>query len=329
MQPSAHKINRGPILNHEANVNNKRPATPAEAEDDRAPKKARTLPTLTAMGPPSPRALKSIPRGAPGPPSSSPQTPPPVTPKKQPMPTLRELLASRKKGKGKATLVSPNFVVRGTSRAKHDGSSTSADPVKQVVDPPPADDLPQSPERALSPPPAKAPVIDPYADDADFDAILAAPPAKGSQDIYHSTFDPYADDVALDSPTKSLSSLAGSDSEDSDHDDAPGHAAFGALSPGFAFHPPITSTQGGPLPNGKTQKSDSWSSVYGAASPGKASAAPSSSGGMPVYNSQFEAAVARDVNAVDQLLERDTIYDGWLRDPTPEPQPGMAMDDSP
>ena len=131
--------------------------------------------------------------------------------------------------------------------------------------------------------------------------------------------DPYAisvDHSALDldiSPAKSLSSLAGSDSEDCDDEvnDQPLGLNFSPSS----FNPYATSTQhqnypheGGPFlhENGK--------------------AGPALSLGFGGYNSQFD--VAGQVDKVDKLLEKDVDYEGWLRDPSLERE-GITAEESP
>ena len=110
--------------------------------------------------------------------------------------------------------------------------------------------------------------------------------------------DPYAisvDHSALDdldlSPTKSLSSLAGSDSEDDD-DEVNDQAPALNFSPS-SFNPYATSTQ---HENGKAGTVLSL--------------------GFGGYNSQFD--IAGQVDKVDKLLEKDVDYEGWLRDPSLE-----------
>jgi len=121
--------------------------------------------------------------------------------------------------------------------------------------------------------------------------------------------DPYAisvDHSVLEpdiSPTKSLSSLAGSDSEDED-DEVNDQALDLNLSPS-SFNPYATSTQ--------------YQNHEGRGNPflhdnGKAGTALSL--GFGGYNSQFN--VAEQVDKVDKLLEKDVDYEGWLRDPSLE-----------
>lgn len=350
-------------LPNNTNQNNKRPRQPRSASpisprsdtdtDGRALKKARTLPALMAtpsrmkalpMHPSSPH-IKSTARNAGGLPSflqeaggvnplfDSPPASPPVTPKRQMLPTLTELLATTKKGKGP----SPSRRVFGKRRLLIPSQDSNREANLPVKPKPP---FPSPPRRFA----AAAPVIDPYADNADFEAIIAAnaAPPSSYNDPYKAQFDPYADIPLGDdaSPAKSLSSLAGSDSEEDEpreHDFA--HAVFAGLSPDFVFKPAAMSTQQGPFKadNPGVERQDSWASVYGPATNRNskdndepASRLPPSSGSLyPAYNSQFEADVARKVDTVSQLLEKDVDYAGWLRDPSPVPQPGMAMDDSP
>jgi len=133
--------------------------------------------------------------------------------------------------------------------------------------------------------------------------------------------DPYAisvDHSVLDldiSPTKSLSSLAGSDSEDEDVEVNDQALALN-FSPS-SFNPYATSTQYQNYPH------------VGRGSPflredGKAGTALSL--GFGGYNSQFD--VAGQVDKVDKLLEKDVDYEGWLRDPSLERE-GIGAEESP
>lgn len=123
--------------------------------------------------------------------------------------------------------------------------------------------------------------------------------------------DPYAlsahhDELEPDviaSPTKSLSSIAESDSDPEEEDDEDGGNGGGfTLDPDDEFDPPFQSTQQG----GKQHKFGGWMG----------------------YNSQFD--VDGQVSQVDKLLEKDVQvdYDGWLRDPSNEP-PEVQLDSSP
>jgi hypothetical protein len=206
----------------------------------------------------------------------------PVTPKKPAIPTLTDLLASAKKGKG-------------------------------------------SPKRASTKPPSRIAEAKPILNKAPFPSIASAAPYDEDNPYM---LDPYAIsaqpvdpdlpvDVDLQSPTKSLSSLAGSDSED-DVDELEGSEIANELD--LSFNPVATSTQhafaarksGASQPTG-----DSWASVYGDVGPRLPPA--SSANSFPyAYNSQFESDVAKQVDKVDKLLEKDVDYDGWLKDPEEE-----------
>jgi len=146
------------------------------------------------------------------------------------------------------------------------------------------------------------------------------PPLPVSEDNPY-MLDPYAisvDHSVLDidiSPTKSLSSLAGSDSEDED-DDVNDKALDINFSPS-SFNPYATSTQHQNHPH------EGCSSPFLGES-GKAGAALSL--GFGGYNSQFD--VAGQVDKVDKLLEKDVDYEGWLRDPSLERE-GIVAEESP
>jgi hypothetical protein len=136
--------------------------------------------------------------------------------------------------------------------------------------------------------------------------------------------DPYAISVnhsALDldlSPTKSLSSLAGSDSEDDD-DEEKEQALASNFSP-LSFNPYATSTQ---HPHDGHAITSSYSNPF-LRENGKAVTALSL--GFGGYNSQFD--VAGQVDKVDKLLEKDVDYEGWLRDPSLERE-GIRAEESP
>ena len=138
--------------------------------------------------------------------------------------------------------------------------------------------------------------------------------------------DPYAisvDHSALDpdlSPTKSLSSLAGSDSEDED-DEVNDQARALDFSPS-SFNPYATSTQHQNYPDGHAITSSRSSAFLH--ENGKAGTALSL--GFGGYNSQFD--IAGQVDKVDKLLEKDVDYEGWLRDPSLERE-GILPEESP
>ncbi|KIM34931.1 hypothetical protein M413DRAFT_32913 [Hebeloma cylindrosporum] len=126
-------------------------------------------------------------------------------------------------------------------------------------------------------------------------------------------------DIDLQSPTKSLYSLAGSDSEDDvdELEDEPG-LGIGGNEVDLSFNPMATSTQRPFVPrkSGASQPAgDSWASVYGEVGPRPPQPASSANSFPYVYNSQFESDVAKQVDRVDKLLEKDVDYDGWLKDP--------------
>ena len=143
--------------------------------------------------------------------------------------------------------------------------------------------------------------------------------------------DPYAISVnhsVLDldlSPTKSLSSLAGSDSEDDseDEDDEVNDQALALnLSPS-SFNPYATSTQNQNYPHGGHAITSPHSSPFLRENGNAGTALSLGFGG---YNSQFD--VAGQVDKVDKLLEKDVDYEGWLRDPSLE-RDGIRAEESP
>ncbi|KAF9009696.1 hypothetical protein BDQ17DRAFT_1421856 [Cyathus striatus] len=109
--------------------------------------------------------------------------------------------------------------------------------------------------------------------------------------------DPYAlsgVDYDTSSPTKSLSSLAESDDEEDEGESSfKGYKGIESIELSQDFHPPFASTQNGSAGQG-----------------GKF--------GWMGYSSQVD--VDHQVNEVDKLLERDVDYDGWLRDPSLDPE---------
>ena len=150
-----------------------------------------------------------------------------------------------------------------------------------------------------------------------------SPPPALEDDPY--MLDPYAindNHSALDpdlSPTKSLSSLAGSDSESEDDD----QALALDLSPS-SFNPYATSTQHQNYPH----EGHAITSLRG--SPFLRESGKTGTGlsfGFGGYNSQFD--VAGQVDKVDKLLEKDVDYEGWLRDPSLEREGIRAEEESP
>jgi len=300
-----------PTPDTSTNANNKRVALepPASPSDGRALKKTRTMPTFAlptssmniqaqAVLPPSPHTPKTNPPLIE--PSSSPLSPMPVTPKKPAMPTLTDLLASAKKGK------SPK------------GASTK--PRSRIAAAKPLSTNMESLIARKTPFPSIAPAAAPYDEDNPY---MLDPYAISAQRL-----DPYPPvDIDLQSPTKSLSSLAGSDSEDDDDElEDPGlNVGVGDNELDISFNPAATSTQRPFVARklGASQHTgDSWASVYEDVDPRVPA---SSANSVPyVYNSQFESDVAKQVDRVDKLLEKDVDYDGWLKDPEEE---GDASED--
>ncbi|KAJ3513858.1 hypothetical protein NLJ89_g2720 [Agrocybe chaxingu] len=117
-----------------------------------------------------------------------------------------------------------------------------------------------------------------------------------------------------------------------------------------------TAAEGQPTAGGSQHNTDSWASIYASGSgsskpkpnpsshpkssypassnPLRGSAYPPPASSFPnpyayaSYNSQFESAVAEQVDRVDKLLEKDVDYEGWLRDPyadeVPDDEEGAA-----
>jgi len=294
-----------PTRDTSTNANNKRVALepPASPSDGRALKKTRTMPTVAlptssmdiqaqAVLPPSPHTPKTNPPPIVQP-SSSPLSPMPVTPTKKPaMPTLTDLLASAKKGK------SPKG-----ANTKPRSRIAAAKPLSTNV---------ESPIARKTPFPPIHPATVPYDEDNPY---MLDPYAISAQRL-----DPDLPvDIDLQSPTKSLSSLAGSDSEDDDDDLEDPGLNLGGNELDMSFNPVATSTQRpfvAPKLGTSQHTGDSWASVYEDVGPRVPA---SSANSVPyVYNSQFESDVAKQVDRVDKLLEKDVDYDGWLKDPEEE-----------
>jgi hypothetical protein len=199
----------------------------------------------------------------------------PTTPKRQNLPTMTELLASTKKGKKKQYSLK-NLKPKSAVSASTGIVDSSTKPTSKFCFP-----SPRSPTD-------KPYMLDPYA-----------------ISVNHSALEP---DLDLDlSPTKSLSSLAGSDSKDDEE------LAVGLDFSPSSFTPCATSTQHqnnsneghkehllmGPHSLNKNRRSGAGLSL-----------------GFGGYNSQFD--IAGQVDKVDKLLEKDVDYEGWLRDPSLE-----------
>ena len=175
----------------------------------------------------------------------------------------------------------------------------------------------------------------------DGDAILDAPMLYRLEDV----------EMVSGSPAKSLSSISVPDAEDNfvEGEIMVERIEFDPDSP---FRPLATSTQvqdppapSPSVPNDPITQpdegrpggnaTDSWESIYAprpgaigpipssslrdppdaSGSPFKNSFQSSSKLSYPMYNSQFESAVAMQVDMVDKLLEKDVDYGRWLKDP--------------
>ena len=149
------------------------------------------------------------------------------------------------------------------------------------------------------------------------------------------------------SPAKSLSSISVPDAEDN-FVEGGNMVEKIQFDPDLSFLPLATSTQVQDLspstPNdpitqpdeGRTgaNATDSWESIYaprpGAVASSSPKDPPDASGSSfknsfqsssfpklscPIYNSQFDSAVAMQVDMADKLLEKDVDYGHWLKDP--------------
>ena len=265
----------------------------------------------------------------------------PTTPKNTKLPTLTELLASEKKSK-KAKGKEKSKPLQVVSEPDPIGNIVTADNRLIIVDPYAVgvNRVPHDAHQDL---------------DSDLNPLSMDVNAEiNNMDLDVGYVDPVVVDgdnfeLELVSPTKSLSSIADSDEEEEDElaDDIDGPLDL-------SFRPQATSTQvqpnfqrgRGPFVSKSNQPppgsggnrdslsqvagTDSWESVYkptptpaslsnqpGASSKNSNVGAPSSSAPyrFGAYNSQFESAVAAQVDRVDKLLERDVDYEGWLKDP--------------
>ena len=143
--------------------------------------------------------------------------------------------------------------------------------------------------------------------------------------------DPYAISVNHDeldiSPTKSLSSLAGSDSENEEEDDKLSPQLLDFDCSPSAFNPYATSTQHQKYSYEAGRNNHVITSPHGSpflGENGKAEGALLL--GFGGYNSQFD--VAGQVDKVNKLLEKDVDYEGWLCDP-PVEREGVPVEESP
>ncbi|TFK35461.1 hypothetical protein BDQ12DRAFT_668552 [Crucibulum laeve] len=261
----------------------------------------------------------------------------PVTLKRSTLPTLTALLATAKKTKAKTKSRSkePRTPSTGTSSDKDEERALEQAAAAQM----------QNERTPLpSPPKEKAALRFPSLASVSHADTL---PLFDNENPYMLEPDPYgisSGEISLGlglsdsnlnhshdyaSPTKSLSSLAGSDSESEDELEAESvHLDLDFSKNPETFDPMFASTQ---MQYGRQQDE-----VLGSSSVFREEAASSRpmsqsqsvqsvKGGYAVggfgawvgYNSQFD--VDKQVDEVDKLLERDVDYDGWLRDPSLEP----------
>ncbi|KAL0947848.1 hypothetical protein HGRIS_013909 [Hohenbuehelia grisea] len=124
--------------------------------------------------------------------------------------------------------------------------------------------------------------------------------AASYEDIYGM---PMEVDDDLASPAKSMSSLAGSDSEEDDAND---------YIPGFTQTP--NGEDAFAVPKVKLGATDNDAEILSQESGMVVGSQADNFGGVPfgVYNSQFD--VEGEVGRVNELLEKDVDFDGWLRD---------------
>ncbi|KAF8061814.1 hypothetical protein FPV67DRAFT_1452682 [Lyophyllum atratum] len=234
-------------------------------------------------------ALASSSSDGPAPPSTPPPLPLPqaahtthlVTPKRAQMPTLTELLASSK---------SPNkakFSPRKTKQlapATTSSAPTPPPPQHKLVEP-----LPQ-PAQEQRPVPEVVLAHKVQLNNPEPPSIFDEPdlePDIYQRLSYNMGIEPGMApeyDYDMGSPTKSLSSLAASDS-DEEEEQALDHVMGTDLNMDDSFDPPFASTQ---------------------------------AGGRMGYNSQFD--VDGRVDIVSKFMEKDVDFDGWLRDPSLGPE---------
>ncbi|PPQ99175.1 hypothetical protein CVT24_009266 [Panaeolus cyanescens] len=93
-------------------------------------------------------------------------------------------------------------------------------------------------------------------------------------------------------------------------------SSVGSKGPAASSRYAYKSKQSGSQNDGAPGNSmDSWASVYKHRS--------------FQYNSQLQSTIAKQVDQVDKLLEKDVDYEGWLKDPTPEPKQDGGVEESP
>lgn len=220
------------------------------------------------------------------------------------IPTLTEILASKKKSSPNTPKKRSSGVYSSPSQAKAKAPATKPKEAQPIVDADlqtEANDIPQVPpdqEQAAdvsivtmsnAPLDVSDITLDKAALNLDVKSLYDALDAS-----YHIGYD-----IDMSSPAKSLSSIAGSDSEDSDEEagDALRDTTFINAAKGFE-----------PL-GASTQADGGGGFAFGGMSQASVGGGIRSFG---MYNSQFD--VEGEVDRVSELLERDVDFDGWLRD---------------
>ncbi|KAG9225707.1 hypothetical protein CCMSSC00406_0007564 [Pleurotus cornucopiae] len=220
------------------------------------------------------------------------------------IPTLTEILASKKRSSPNTPKKRSSGVYSSPSQAKAKTPATKPKEAQPIVDADlqtEANDIPQVPpdqEQAAdvsivtmsnAPLDVSDITLDKAALNLDVKSLYDALDAS-----YHIGYD-----IDMSSPAKSLSSIAGSDSEDSDEEagDALRDTTFINAAKGFE-----------PL-GASTQADGGGGFAFGGMSQASVGGGIRSFG---MYNSQFD--VEGEVDRVSELLERDVDFDGWLRD---------------
>lgn len=210
------------------------------------------------------------------------------------IPTLTEILASRKKTSPNTPKKRQSAVYSPPTRASVSATKSEVQPVLRSE----KHDLPKvsgDSEEAADVSIANAPLD---VSDITLDKATLNLDVKSLYDALDASYH-IGYDIDMSSPAKSLSSIAGSDSEDSDEE------AGGALRD-TTF---INSAKGLEPLGASTQADGGGGFAFGAMSQASVGGGIRSFG---MYNSQFD--VEGEVDRVSELLERDVDFDGWLRD---------------
>ncbi|KAF9494379.1 hypothetical protein BDN71DRAFT_1507662 [Pleurotus eryngii] len=218
------------------------------------------------------------------------------------IPTLTEILASRKNSSPNTPKKRHSGACSSPTQAKAKVSATKIKEPQPVVDADPqtdTNDIPQvlpDREEAVDISIATNAPLD--VSDITLDKAALNLDVKSLYDALDASYH-VGYDIDMSSPAKSLSSIAGSDSEDSDDGvgDALRDATFINAAKGFEPLGASTQADGG---GGFAFGGMSQASVGGGIR------------GFGMYNSQFD--VEGEVDRVSELLERDVDFDGWLRD---------------